>query len=118
MPVDKDLARKIAEALEEAGIVSDVPESGPNPFHAAQQAFYICQGITEPDAWRELKERLTGPSIPQAVYHRKLGELCHRALRRPDMPGDLREAVAYGWGYFAAMLEAVKDAAHREKSNA
>ncbi len=81
-------------------------EVAPNPFWAAQEAFYVCQGVRNAGAWRELREWLTGPSVPRTVYYRKLAELSHRALRRPAMPDDRREAVAFAWGYFEAMVKA------------
>ena len=102
-------ARAIAEALEKGGIVSDPPEADPNPFWAAQQAFLVCWGHGQTVAWRDLKERLTAPSVPPAAYYRKLAELCKGALRRPEIPDDLRDLIAFGWGYFSAMLKAEVD---------
>lgn len=93
------LAAEAAKAPEAVGITSDVPEEVPNPFWAAQEAFYVCHGDRSARAWRELKEWLTGPAVPRSEYHRKLDEYCHRALRRPNIPEELREPISYAWGY-------------------
>lgn len=115
-----DFARKMAKALEEAGVVSDVPDSDPNPIWAAQQAFSVCYGAGWAKEWRELRERLTAPGVPPAAYHRKLAELCKRALRQPKTSEDMREAFAHAWGYFSAKLEAEigSSVAINEKSEA
>lgn len=105
--INLDCARALAEALERKGIVSDAPEADPNPLWAAQQAFFVCWGHGQVAAWRDLIEQLTAPSVPSAAYYRKLAELCKRALRHPELPDDLREPVAFGWGFFSAMLKAV-----------
>ena len=99
-----DFARAMAKALEEAGVVSDVTESDPNPLWAAQQAFAVCHGGVWPDDWREYNESLSEESVPPAHRHWKLAALCRRALRDPRMRNDLREQVAYAWGYFTALL--------------
>lgn len=96
------VAARIAEALAKAGITSNVPESQHNPRIGAFHSFNICHGYRDSKAWREFKEFLHAPS-PQ--YHRKVAEYCHRALRRHDLPDDMRETVAFAWGYFSALVD-------------
>ena len=105
MPIlDSKRAEALAKALGEKCLTSDPFENDPNPLWAAQQAFYVCAGCTRPDDWRDWIQLFTSPA-PRAAYYRALGDRCHRALRRPNMPNDLREAVAYGWGHFAGLLK-------------
>ena len=103
-------AKKFSRALEAKGITSDTPEEAPNPFWAAQEAFYICQGHRNAREWRELKVWLTGPAFPRWEYYRKLSKYCHRALRRHDFPEDLREAVTYAWGDLNRLAESLRRA--------
>lgn len=111
-----DVAAALAKALKAKGIESDVPEAEPNPFWAAQQAFFICHG-RDGRAWLKMEESRTAESIPPAVYHRKLAEFCRRALRHPLMPDDLREPVTYAWGYFRGHLKA-ENTKHLTPTNA
>lgn len=101
-----DRSETLAEALRQLGIASDAPEADLNPFWAAQQAFYVCEGRTNADDWREWKQSLTGSSVPRAAYYRGSMVVCRRALRHQGMPDDLREAVTHAWGYFAGLLNA------------
>lgn len=105
-----DHAKEIAATLETKGITSDMPEPIPNPFWAAQEAYYVCQGHRSGKAWRELKEWLTGPAFPHWEYYRKLSEYCQRALRCHDFPEDLRETVADAKGYFRAVADSLRRA--------
>jgi hypothetical protein len=103
--IDHEVAASLAKALKAVGFQSDAPEAAPNPFWAAQEAFFICNGRNA-RAWLEMRESHTGENVPRAAYHGKLAGLCHRALRHPLMPDDLREPVAYAWGYFRGLLKA------------
>jgi hypothetical protein len=99
-------AEALAAALEKAGITNDTPEIPPNPYDAAREAFFVWQRSRQIAGWCDLKELFQGPSIPRATFHRKLADICHRALRRPHIPEDIRESVAYAWGYFDALVKA------------
>lgn len=103
-------AKKLARALEAEGITGDTPEETPNPFWAAQEAFYLCQGQRSARAWRELRDWLTGPGFPRAEYYRKQAEYCSRALRRPNLPEDLRKPIHYAWGYLDGIAFALRRA--------
>ena len=107
--INNKLAKELAKLLKEAGIFSDSPETPANPLWAAQQAFYVCYQGSQTKDWRELKEWLSGQNVPRAAYYRKMAELCHRALRRPNLPVELSEPVAFAWGYFEALLKAKID---------
>ena len=98
-------ARAIAALLKEKGITNDPVEEAPNPFLAAREAFYVCQGHRSMRAWRELRDFLNGPSTPPVVYRRKLAEICLRALRHIDLPPALVEPVSYARGYFDALVK-------------
>ena len=100
----KNTARSMAEALERGGIASDPPNIAPDPYRAAREAFYIWNGRRDATAWRDLREWITGPSVPRAAFNRKLAELCLRALRHHDMPHELIEPVSYARGYFDALV--------------
>ena len=108
--LNSEKAKAIAAALEAQGITNDAPEEAPNPFWAAQEAFYVCHGHRSGRAWLELKDLLTGPAFPRAEYYRKQAEYCSRALRRPALPEDLREPIRYAWGYLDGIAFALKQA--------
>lgn len=101
----RNTGQAIADALEKGGVESDAPDPIPNPYSAAKEAFYVWNGKKDPTAWGELRNWLTGPSVPRVAYHRKLAELCLRALRHNDMPQALVEPISYARGYFDARVE-------------
>jgi hypothetical protein len=98
----------LANALRNAGIVNDVTEGALNPLWAAQEAFYVCSGQRSGRPWLALLEAHRGTASSCREYHRKLAEYCHRALRNPDLPVELREPVGYAWGYFDGVVKAAR----------
>ena len=102
-----DHAKRLAAALKAKGISSDPPEEAADPFSAAREAFYICQGFRNGKEWLELTEALTDPAFPRQGSYRKLSEYCLRALRRHGVPDELREAVTFAWGYFCGLADAL-----------
>lgn len=96
-------AEALAAALEKGGFRSDEPENAPVALPTARKAFLICNPGTTQSDWEELYVSLIHDHVPNTAYYRILGELCHRALRRPHVPQERRDEMAYAWGYYDAL---------------
>ena len=108
----------MAEALAQAGIVSDEPETLHPPRWSANRAFAACNPGSKKSEWDSWQERLKSPSVPAVAYYREMAQICHRALRRHDLQEDLQEPIAHARGYYSAYREmAERDPTFKDKVN-
>jgi len=95
-------AKRMADALEKAGIKSSLPPPDPDPYLAVKDIYLRLYPLKELSEFMSLRRDAMKGYIPRAGYYRKLAMICRAALRRGVVPDDKVEAVAFAWGYFTS----------------
>lgn len=106
--VDKSIdanTKAMADALANAGIVSDVIEPDPDPHVAARKAYLLRQPQRDLSEFTNIKKEMYNRTIPRVAGYRQLAVICRAALRRGDVPNDMIEEIAFAWGYWTAKVE-------------